>query len=769
MVTAHTDLYKKKFSIFQEISSAIVAMDNISSISVLMLDLAVSYANAEKGSIMLLDDKGYLNVLAAKGIDAQLARTYRMKIGEGIAGTVAEERVPVLVKNIDADARFRDKKRNRYNTPSFICCPIVSKNRLFGVLNINDKKDNSVFTEDEFELMNIIANQAAIALENASLMNQLKSKAIELEEVNRKLMGTDVAKTEFLTRVSHELRTPLNSIKGAIYHLQQAENIPKKDEKEFQAIIADETEKLINIIENLIDFIRLEDEMKAVRKTVINISDLIRETFDAELLNNRMARQKLGLTVDIKSEVSEIVGDKIKIGQFFMNLTEGLSRYLNEGDAMVIGVSENFFIEITVDISRKLPDIVSYYLSSASRILNTDQPEEIVKLYLARKVAEVHQWTLEVQNAEHSCRILIRIPKSSEQKVDAAITMTTDLFVEFIAGLLDVDICSIMLTDELTGELIIKSAHGLSQDVVRTTRIRPGDRIAGWVAVEGKPLLIHDIEHDARFGRKNIAHYTTKSLISLPLRRGGSVVGVLNLNNKKGAEQFSLRDFEVATLLSERVSYFIDRLLSGDLGTHDLKRMTRSFSSLISAEKKYDRNQSVLSDLMLLILDCLGASDEDKRTALYISMVYDIGLMLVDEKILKKKSLSPAEERRLKYHPHNSVSLLEGIEFSDVVKKAILHHHERYDGSGYPDGLKGDEIPFLARVMAVADSFCAMTMERPYRKRVSAAAAVEEIRKGAGSQYDPAVAEALEKVLGDDTLNSTGAGPTVRGNDNGDT
>jgi HD-GYP domain-containing protein (c-di-GMP phosphodiesterase class II) len=347
-------------------------------------------------------------------------------------------------------------------------------------------------------------------------------------------------------------------------------------------------------------------------------------------------------------------------------------------------------------------------------------------------------------------------------------TITTDLFVEFISGLLDVDICSIMLTDELTGELVIKSSHGLSEDVVRNTRIRPGDRIAGWVAVEGKPLLIDDIEHDPRFGRKNIAQYSTKSLISVPLKRRGSVVGVLNLNNKKGAEQFSLKDFEIASLLSERISYFIDRLLSGELSSSDLNRMTKSFSSLISAEKKYDKKQTVLSDLTMLILDCLGASAEEKKIALYISMVYDIGLMLVDEKILKKKSLSPAEVRRLKYHPLNSVSLLEGFEFSDVVKKAVLHHHERYDGTGYPDGLKGDEIPFLARVMAVADSFCAMTMERPYRKRVSPSAAMADIRKGSGSLYDPAVVGALEKILGSHALNSAGTGPAARRNDNDD-
>jgi HD-GYP domain-containing protein (c-di-GMP phosphodiesterase class II) len=121
--------------------------------------------------------------------------------------------------------------------------------------------------------------------------------------------------------------------------------------------------------------------------------------------------------------------------------------------------------------------------------------------------------------------------------------------------------------------------------------------------------------------------------------------------------------------------------------------------------------------------------------------------MLIDDEILKKKSLSPSETRSLRFHPHNTVFLLESLEFSDVIKDAILHHHERYDGTGYPDGLKGDDIPLLSRVIAVADSFFAMTMDRPYRKKISKDKALEEIRQGAGTLYDPAVAAALETVI----------------------
>src|SRR4030065_437657 len=120
------DQFKKKFSILQEISSAIVLSDNIGSIANLMLDFAVSYTNAEKGSLMLASERDELYMLAAKGIDMQFIRTYRVKIGEGIAGTVAQSRAPVLVEDIEKDGRFTDKKkRDRYKTTSFISCPIV--------------------------------------------------------------------------------------------------------------------------------------------------------------------------------------------------------------------------------------------------------------------------------------------------------------------------------------------------------------------------------------------------------------------------------------------------------------------------------------------------------------------------------------------------------------------------------------------------------------------------------------------------------------------
>ncbi|MEW6110114.1 MAG: GAF domain-containing protein [Nitrospirota bacterium] len=740
-------LIEKKLSVIREITSAIATMDNINTVANLMLDLAISYTDAEKGSLMLINEQGELSILAARGIDLHLIRTYRVRLGEGIAGTVANQRIPVLVSDIDQDERFRSQKRDRYKTRSFISCPIVSRDRLLGVLNINDRKNNTPFTDDEFELMKIVADQAAISIENAFLMSQLKDKAVELEDINRKLIEADITKTEFLTRASHELRTPLNSIKGAIYYLQKTDRIDRSEQMEFYDIISSETNNLIGIIERLLDFIRLEDELKSLNRTIIDIQDILGETLKTRKIKDRLSQKNLKVKAEKVAGITEIVGDRIKTGQFFINLLEGVSHYLEGGEEILINIFENDFVSVVLNISRKIPEPIFEYLSGTRKIFDVDHPEELVKLYLARKVAEMQGWRLDAKNEDSKCIISINIPRSIRQKREVAINKTMEMFVEFISDLLDVKTCSIMLGDMFTGELTIRSSMGLDDDVVKRTRLKPGDKIAGWVALEGKPLFIEDIENDPRFGRRNIPQYNTKSLLCLPLKTQDRVFGVLNLNNKKTSEPFSIHDFHIASVISERISYFIDKLSKGELSESDFKKFISSFETLLDLQRKYHKKQSLISELMMNILDGLGAPEEDRKIGQYVSVIYDLGLMLIDDSILQKEKLSESEVKSLKAHPYNTVFLLDGLEFSEQIKKAILHHHERYDGRGYPNGLKGEDIPLISRVLYVIDSYCAMISERPYRKKVASEEALREIRNASGSLYDPEIVRSLEKIL----------------------
>ena len=596
------DLYKKKFLILQDISSAILFTDNLNAIADVLLNAAINYTNAEKGSLMLLTDREELTILAQRGLDPQRAGSYRAKIGEGIAGIVAGNRQPVLVVDIDKEDSFKDERRDHYKTKSFIACPIISRNKLLGVLNINDKKDGSPFSEDEFELTRTLANQAAVSLENASLMAQLKSKAADFEEVNKILVDTDILKTEFLTRVSHELRTPLNSLKGAIYFLENTERIGKDEQKEFHGIISAEIDKLVSIVENLLNYIRLEDETRIGRKAVLNVGDVFRELQNSKSLMSALTRKGISLAVGALDHRVDFVGDKIKVIQLFTNLLDGLGYYLERGDAIEITADETSYVTVTIALSRPLPDQVMSILSDSRSVFQMERPEDRLKLYLARNIVETHRWKLAALNSDSGCRITISIPKSAKQTIDTYVGQSMDSFVQFISKLLDIDICSIMLSDELTSELTVKSAIGLDDDIVKRTRIKFGDKIAGWVALEGKPLFIENIENDERFSKVSISQYTTKSLLSLPLKVGDRVVGVLNLNNKKTSEPFTQREYGIASHLSEKISEFIALLYSDNYSEDKLRNLIASFDGLLSTDKAGASRKNLVPTLTSEIL-----------------------------------------------------------------------------------------------------------------------------------------------------------------------
>lgn len=742
-------LFEKKFAILQEISNALVVTDNLSAIANLMLDLAINYTKAEKGSLMLVNERDELYILAGRGIDLNLIRTYRAKIGQGIAGIVAKNRAPMLVQDLEEEPQLKGLTRDRYRTNSFVSCPIISKNRLLGVININDKVDGASFNDDEFSLIKIIANQAAIALENAMLVSQLRFKAAELEGINRKLIESDVVKTEFITRVSHELRTPLNSIKGSVYYLSQSERLSRREQEEFYDIITGETDKLIGIVENQLDFLRFEDETMIINKTVVSLREVLGEISNSKNIKTLFARKDINLKIEVDEGLSDIVGDRIRIMQFFLNILEGLNSYLERGDEIVISARENDQVHISIALPRRLPESITAYLFSSNHLFQTDSPEGQLKLYLARKVSDIHRWDLVAENTADGLLITLNIPKSTRQKMDAVVTTTIDMFLEFITEVLDVNICSVMLCDDLTGDLMIKGARGLDDLLIKQTRVRMGERIAGWVALEGEPLFVADIEQDPRFGRKNVAQYNSKSLISLPLKINGKVIGVLNLNNKRSSSPFTERDFDLAQSMCERVVHVIEGLYGEERQEDEFRQLMTSFDSLISAEKKYHKKDSRLPDVAMGMAAKLGLGEQDRRSILYASVLYDLGLVLLEESILSKKGkLLPTEENTLKIHPYTTVGLLDSFEFSEEIKQGILHHHERYDGTGYPDGLNGNNIPFIARILAVVDAYCAMTSERPYRPAMEPAEALAEIRKKTGTYYDPQMVDVLEQVVG---------------------
>ncbi len=187
--------------------------------------------------------------------------------------------------------------------------------------------------------------------------------------------------------------------------------------------------------------------------------------------------------------------------------------------------------------------------------------------------------------------------------------------------------------------------------------------------------------------------------------------------------------------------------------------MIRTLTAAIEAKDQYTEGHSRRVELYAgKIAAQLKFSAEQIDQVRMAAMLHDIGKIGVGDMILTKTgALTQEEFVKIREHPVIGLHILREVNFPSEVKEAILHHHERYDGKGYPDGTKGDEVSMFAYVLGVADAFDAMTSDRPYRAGMPLEQALEEIRKGSGKQFHPTVAQAFLDLMareGEAVMNS---------------
>lgn len=175
----------------------------------------------------------------------------------------------------------------------------------------------------------------------------------------------------------------------------------------------------------------------------------------------------------------------------------------------------------------------------------------------------------------------------------------------------------------------------------------------------------------------------------------------------------------------------------------------RALSSSVDARDRYTYDHSNrVSRLSALLAREMGFSEATVEAIESGALLHDIGKLSMDVEILSKPGpLDAAEMAEMKLHPLESAEVVSRVELFKGAVDVVRHHHERPDGSGYPSGLKADQIPVGARILNVADAFDAMTSDRPYRKRRSTVQALEELKRGSGSEFDPVVVEYLMRLL----------------------
>jgi putative nucleotidyltransferase with HDIG domain len=383
--------------------------------------------------------------------------------------------------------------------------------------------------------------------------------------------------------------------------------------------------------------------------------------------------------------------------------------------------------------------------------LNAQLKSRVIELESANRqielmVKDIENKNYHLEKAVDRLRILYKISTSLTTVVDS--DEVIKLIVEKSANIMKAKIASLMLVDREKNELYIKYAIGLRPELLNI-RVSMDNSISGWVAREGKPLIVKDIEVDERFKRVNRATYESKSLISSPVIIKGEVVGVLNVNNKFDGGVFTEDELELLNTLAGQTAISLENAkLYADLQKSYFDTI-RALVNAIEAKDKYTRGHSErVTCYSLEIGKRLNLSAKQMEALQHAAILHDIGKIGTDLGILHKNGMLTNDEFEvIKEHPVVGSQIIEPISFLNNVKRIVTEHHERYDGKGYPHGKKGEELSLEARIIAITDAYDAMTSDRPYRKAFTLDEAMGELRKKSGTQFDPKIVEVFEKVI----------------------
>lgn len=317
------------------------------------------------------------------------------------------------------------------------------------------------------------------------------------------------------------------------------------------------------------------------------------------------------------------------------------------------------------------------------------------------------------------------------------------------------------------GGLKVMSSHASGLEI--PAPLRPGAPLSltgctAWTAFRtGRSAGIADLADDRKAGTvtRTLLAAGIRSLLAIPLMSRDQVKGVLLLGDTEPGTFARGETFTIEKIASQMAVALENARLYEDMRSLFFNTVS-SLANAIDAKSPWTKGHSErVMHISTRIAKEMGLSEQEVEQIRLGGLLHDIGKIGVIEALLEKPALLSEDEfPPMRLHPEKGVAILAPIAQLKEVLPVILYHHERLDGSGYPEGLTGDHIPLGARIVAVADSFDAMVSERPYKHAYTLTEALEELRAGAGSQFDPVVVECfnryVKRVMGKSGSNTPG-------------
>jgi HD-GYP domain-containing protein (c-di-GMP phosphodiesterase class II) len=339
----------------------------------------------------------------------------------------------------------------------------------------------------------------------------------------------------------------------------------------------------------------------------------------------------------------------------------------------------------------------------------------------------------------------LRITQDYSLRLDRLLHITKDLreeiygdillekIMDYALSITNSDAGSLLLMEN-GNNLVFKILRGEQASQLLGKTVEAGKGLTGWAAERGLPVRIDDVSKDDRFSPEydTLTGYKTKTIMCIPLKIKDKVIGVLVLLNKKDGHPYRPRDEEIITYLADQAAISIMKTKfvedQKNYEIHLTEILLEAIDSQLSDKKGHSKRVARYSNILG---KALNIAEEAQRRLYFASLLHDVGFLKM------RVSGDVFDKAELMRHPVVGYEMIKPINFYSDIAPYILHHHERYDGYGYPSQLKGEEIPLVARIISIAEAFDAMTSPKSYKIQISFEDALEELKNNAGTQFDP--------------------------------
>ncbi|MBI5348033.1 MAG: GAF domain-containing protein [Chloroflexi bacterium] len=688
-----------EFSALLETTRDISAQqENLSGLLRSIVDRAVDLLRAYSGMLYLYDPATHdleltmeRNSLADVGL--------RLKLGEGLAGRVAQKREPLIVDNYQT-WEGRARQINGLPIAAVMGVPLLYGGELIGALVIAERGDDvkRKFTEDDSRLLSLFAAHVSGALRNAHSLNEMRRRVDELTTISQ---------------VSSALR----------YALTPAEIMPV-------------------VLDQIVELMKVDGAFFALRDP-----------------NNGDSTIPFGRG----KAATPFVGKRLKAGEGVVgDVITSKNPYISNdahNDSLffygaLLGETNAF---ACVPLIAQSETIGALWIGRVAQI--GDEDLRVLTSIADSAAGALHRAKLREQMEQQLRRL--ETLHSVEVTINSTfdLRLTLNLVLEHVAAQLGVEAADVLLFNVTTQALNYFTGRGFHAPMAQGTPIKMGAGFAAKAAMSRTLIAINDLKAAHKTGLDNEPrNFNAEGFVAyygVPLLAKGELKGVLEVFHRAPlSPDAAWLDFleaisTQATVAIDNIQLF-DNLQRGNANLNlSFEETLESWARLSDRRTSKDENCTRrATELTVQLGGALGLKEADLSKLRHGALLHDVGSLLISDTILLKAGALNAEEQAIiRQHPEHSRHILSTIRQLQPALDIPLYHHERWDGSGYPLGLKSEQIPLAARIFAVVDVWMALRSPRPYRAAWADSQAREYLRTMAGIQFDPKVVETFLMLI----------------------